>query len=180
MTSARVRAAAVQKVFVALWPTSVVRDRLDAVADQLAPSAPHARRIAAANFHLTLAFIGSLSEERVSELAGSIGQCAAEEFDWVVDHVGHFDRVHVVWAGGAATAALRGLAGRVFALLNSLAIEYDRKAFAPHVTLLRNVTRWHAGRTPIEPAIVWRSRRATLVLSEQTTGGVVYVPLTPP
>ena len=180
MIPAGAHAAAAQRVFVALWPTSVVRDRLDEIAGQLARSAPHARRISAANFHLTLAFIGSLAENRIRELADSIGRCAAEEFEWVVDHVGHFDRVRILWAGGAATAALLALAGRVFALLDSLAIDYDRKVFAPHVTLLRNVTRWPAGRTPIEPAILWRSSRATLVLSEQTATGVAYVPLTPP
>src|SRR5262249_11636453 len=104
MTSAG--APAKQRVFVALWPADDVRVRLDAIGQQLALRAPAARRMTAANLHLTLAFIGWLASERVAELATAIATISIEPFTWQVDHVGHFARAHVVWVGGAANAAL--------------------------------------------------------------------------
>lgn len=166
-----------QRVFVALWPTPAVRTRLSEVASQLARLAAGGRQIAAANLHLTLAFIGMLHTDRVAGLASRLAECATSEFDWIVDRVGHFAGARVVWAGGADNSQLGGLAATVRQLLESTEIDFDRKPFAAHVTLLRNVVRWSTPHYPIAPSIVWRCQGPTLVRSEPGSRGVSYTPV---
>ena len=165
-----------QRVFVALWPSPGARTRLAEVTDGVARQATGARRILPPNLHLTLAFIGSLREDRTADLALHLQRCEASEFDWVLDHVGYFHAARVLWAGGPENPAVLGLAARVRALLDRREIEYDRKPFVPHVTLLRNVARWALGNRPIDPPIAWPSNGPTLVRSKQGARGVTYVP----
>jgi 2'-5' RNA ligase len=131
----------------------------------------------ASNLHLTLAFIGSLAENRTAALAQRLIACSTTEFDWVIDHVGHFARARVVWAGGPQSPKLLALAARVRELLDELAVPYDRKPFAPHVTLLRDVVRWPANVAPIKPEITWPCEQPTLICSEHRADGVIYVPV---
>jgi len=165
-----------QRVFVALWPTPAIRTRLSEVADQLARCAITGRQFAAANLHLTLAFIGSLEVDRVASLARRLDQYATSEFDWIVDRVGHFAGARVVWAGGPDNAQLSALAAGVRDLLGSSDIPFDHKPFAAHVTLLRDVVRWNT-RFSIEPSIIWRCHGPTLVRSETGPHGVSYAPV---
>lgn len=166
-----------QRVFVALWPTPEVRARLSSVADDLAGRMTVGRRVVASNFHLTLAFIGSLQTDQVAELARRVDSCQRSEFNWVVDHIGHFEGARVVWAGGPPCAPLLELAKMARAMLDAIRIDYDHKPFAPHVTVLRNVARWRAGDVSIDPQIVWPCRGPTLVRSEQGPNGVTYIPV---
>jgi len=165
-----------QRVFVALWPSPGARARLAEVTDDVARQGSGARRIVPLNLHLTLAFIGSLREDRVADLALHLERCEASEFDWVLDHVGYFHAARVLWAGGPENSAVLGLAARVRVLLDRREIEYDHKPFVPHVTLLRNVARWAVGNWPIDPPIVWPGKGPTLVRSKQGATGVSYVP----
>jgi 2'-5' RNA ligase len=135
--------------------------------------------MASANLHLTLAFIGMLQADRVAGLARRLAECATAEFDWIVDRIGHFTGARVVWAGGADNAHLRALAASVRELLESMDIDFDRKPFAAHVTLLRDVVRWNTPHYAIDPSIVWRCRGPTLVRSNPGPHGVSYVPVPP-
>ena len=171
------RAGDRQRLFVALWPTPDVRRRLSAVAHDLAERVAAGRRVEASNLHLTLAFIGSLESDRVLELARQVSSSLGADFEWIVDRVGHFAGARVVWVGGPACAALLELAERTRAMLDSMRIAYDRKPFAPHVTVLRNVTQWPMAGLPIVPEIIWPSRAPALIRSKQSANGVVYVPI---
>jgi 2'-5' RNA ligase len=168
-----------QRVFVALWPTPAIRTRLSEVADQLARRAVTGRQVAAANLHLTLAFIGLLHVDRAASLARRLDEYATSEFDWIVDRVGHFAGARVVWAGGPDNAQLSALAAGVRELLESTDIPFDRKPFAAHVTLLRDVGRWNV-RFSIDPSIAWRCHGPTLLRSEPGPHGVSYVPVAAP
>jgi 2'-5' RNA ligase len=166
-----------ERVFVALWPSPGVRARLGEIADALVQGTSPARRVAHANFHLTLAFIGTLGRKRIADLAARLSRCSVSEFDWSVDRVGYFDRARVVWAGGPENDALHALADRVRELLDSAGVAYDRKPFVPHITLLRDVRHWTSTLTSIVPAIAWTCREPTLVRSVQTAGVVTYSPV---
>jgi 2'-5' RNA ligase len=82
----------------------------------------------------------------------------------------------VLWAGGAAPAALADLAARVRALLDAQGIRYDRRAFVPHVTLLRDLRREDAAAAAaaIEPPIQWWLDRAVLLRSAPDRQGSRY------
>lgn len=167
-----------QRVFVALWPPAQVRAQLARLAASLVDRIQAGRLVPAGNLHLTLAFIGSLDEARVAELARHVEHCRCVPFVWRVDHMGAFRRARVLWAGGASVPALDHLVRDVRALLDRLDVAYDRKPFAPHVTLVRDASRLPEGFAAIDPPVNWTCERAVLVRSVETKGAPCYQPLT--
>ena len=168
-----------QRVFIALWPPSSVRVRLAEVAADVGPRLPGGRPIRAENLHLTLAFVGSLQVDRVAELSAEIERFRIEPFVWTIDRLGAFDRARVLWAGGNPTPALERLAINVRVLLDRLQVPFDRKPFAAHVTLIRDLPRASEVNASIDPPITWPCERPTLVRSQSgDRSGQAYVPLT--
>ena len=127
------------------------------------------------NLHLTLVFIGTLPLARANRLAAELARVPAEDFDWSVDQIGAFAAAGVLWAGGESVP-LRQLAVRVRQLLDELAIAYDRRPFAPHVTLLRQLPRQAATKAaaPILPPIRWRAGAPRLLQSTSDVHGIRY------
>ena len=172
------------RCFVACWPDDATRKRLDEVAQDVLGRTPGARRVRAENLHLTLAFIGELPQLKAREAADALRDVAVEAFNWRIDHIGRFERAHVLWAGGPAEPRLEQLAERVRDRLHALQIRFDTKRFAAHVTLLRDLpSRGPAG--PVDAveaveAFVWPVRSALLLVSGRDAQGATrYRPLDP-
>ena len=165
------------RCFVALWPDAAARARLAALADEQGTLHRGARAMRAENLHLTLAFIGELDEPRARAAAQAVVRLEAPPFVWTLERLGVFARARVLWAGGPRCEALEALATRVRAALDALAIAYDRKPFAAHATLLRNLPRSaaHTAASPIAPPIVWRAARPVLLRSATEAGRLRYV-----
>jgi len=160
------------RCFVALWPADSTRARLDRLAQHLHALYPAARRMAPGNLHLTLAFLGDISDELAHRCADALAGLAAAGV-WHVTQIGTFPRARVLWAGGAPDPALQGLADDVRRRLDALAVPYDRKRFVAHVSLLRHVD-VDSLREPIE-AIDWPLGTPVLVVSTRgADGAIVY------
>ncbi|AJI95159.1 2'-5' RNA ligase [Yersinia ruckeri] len=108
-------------------------------AEQFAAETGHP--IAAANLHLTLAFLGEVSEQKsqaLQQLAGRIHQPA---FTMRLDDLGHWPGSGVVWLG--CKQAPRGLL-QLAELLRSQAARngcyQNPLPFHPHITLFRHAT----------------------------------------
>jgi 2'-5' RNA ligase len=172
------------RCFVACWPDDETRARLDQVARRAAARYPAARHVRAQNLHLTLAFIGELAAGQAGEAAAALRRAPAEGFDWRIDHVGRFERARVLWAGGPPEARLSQLAEQARGELGALQIRFDGKAFAAHVTLLRDMpaqraTGAGAAIESIDP-FVWPIRAPVLMVSERdSSGATCYRPLDP-
>jgi len=97
------------------------------------------RPVAAANLHLTLAFLGDVSEEKTQALKQMAGKIKQSPFDLKLDDAGHWPRSGVVWLG--PKQAPRGLL-QLAAILRSQAARsgcyQSSLPFHPHVTLLRH------------------------------------------
>lgn len=168
------------RCFVALWPDKATRDRLDELALHWQRRFPSARRMRQANLHLTLAFIGELEDDRARQVAWRLAQRSWQSGVWLVDRIGAFERARVLWAGSGDDPQLGSIAAAVRTLLDELQVRYDRKPFAPHATLLRNLPRAAAGTAqPIEPAIEWLLQPPALLYSTHETDGTRYVALEP-
>ncbi len=164
------------RCFIGIWPDAPARARLDVTARDLHALVPAARRMRAGNLHLTLAFIGSLDEKVAARVAARLEEFPHAPFDWLLDSTGAFAGAHVAWAGGAEDERLSQLAGRTRDLLDTLAVSYDRKRFAAHVTLLRDVDRAAALAGSIAPPIVWRVEKPLLLRSLSAADGTRYAP----
>ena len=144
------------RCFVALRPDPAAATVLDTLADRLHRQSPGSRRVARDDLHLTLAFIGVLTPECALRIAGLLAQHDPAPFRWRIDRLGRFDRARVAWAAGPDNRPLTALAAGVRHLLDAEAVTYDRRAFVPHVTLLRALpVTTTLPSDAIEPAIDW-------------------------
>ncbi|WP_029591171.1 RNA 2',3'-cyclic phosphodiesterase [Franconibacter pulveris] len=97
------------------------------------------RPIAAANLHITLAFLGDVSEEKQRILAAQAGRIAQPAFQLRLDDAGHWPRSRVVWLGPRqAPRGLLQLANLLRAQAARSGCAQSPQPFHPHVTLLRN------------------------------------------
>jgi 2'-5' RNA ligase len=138
------------RLFVALPLPDEVRAALAHAQARLQRAGLPLRLARAEGLHVTLAFLGEVSEDRVDELGAIIDAAArpGRPFRLGVGGLGCFPTPHrprVVWQG------LRGEVDRAAALQSRLAaglrqaeFVLDDRPFAPHITLGRSVGAWSA------------------------------------
>jgi len=143
---------------------------------------PRARWVDPGQMHLTLRFLGEVSEGRVDELAVALGLVDGAPCEVAVEGVGHFGRpARVLWAALAPEAPLQALAQRVEAAVQAAGFPAAEHPFRPHVTLARlRSTPPHRVRAFLERHASLRSApfpvdRFDLVRSERTEAGAVHV-----
>lgn len=128
------------RLFVAI---ALPADVAAALAAALPTDSPALRRVAPALLHVTLAFIGSVGEERVPEIARAVEAAVRDSPAFVIpfDRVGRFPErgpIRVVWAGtGPAAERIEHLGVGVRATLAREGVPFDPKPLRPHVTLAR-------------------------------------------
>ncbi|MGM3175943.1 RNA 2',3'-cyclic phosphodiesterase [Dickeya lacustris] len=100
------------------------------------------RPVAAANLHLTLAFLGDVSDQKAQALQTLAGRIRQSAFTLTLNDAGHWPRPGVVWLG--CRQPPRGL----LQLANMLRSQAARSGcyqspqpYHPHITLLRGATR---------------------------------------
>ncbi|HET8570254.1 MAG TPA: RNA 2',3'-cyclic phosphodiesterase [Candidatus Limnocylindria bacterium] len=104
---------------------------------------PALRRVQPELLHLTLAFLGSAPEERLSAVVRAVSAAASRfaPFELGLGALGRFpDRgpANVVWVRATAGAAeLTALGDGVRRALRAARIDFDDKPFRPHMTLGR-------------------------------------------
>jgi 2'-5' RNA ligase len=91
--------------------------------------------------HLTLKFLGEISDVRTQQVAEALAQIGPfEPFSVEVKGFGFFpqaQRPRVFWAGVAAPPALAELAARVESHMEKIGFAREGRAFSPHLTLAR-------------------------------------------
>lgn len=131
------------RTFVAIEIDDAIRAELANAQKELKRAGAAVRWAKAANVHLTLKFLGEVSDEDVGEATRIIRECAAETapFDLYVCGVGAFPslgRPRVLFArAGASPPALEALAGRLNERLAEIGVEPERRRFQAHLTLGR-------------------------------------------
>ncbi len=131
------------RTFIALGLDEVLQRHLGEVIHRVAPALPNFKWVDPAGIHLTLAFLGELSDE---QLAGAIqaAEIAASDvppFRYRLSHPGIFGsprQPRVLWIG------INEPSGRLLRLhrilnreLEQRGFEIDARPFSPHLTLAR-------------------------------------------
>ena len=133
------------------------------------------------NLHLTLAFLGevgeagaSLAVDALEEACAGVGPVAL-----VPRELGSFGRGRdrTLWLGFEATPELEGLAARLRAGLDARGLDFDRKAFVPHVTLARRARLVEGALDGLEFPLAEDARLVTLYRSYLGRDGARYKPL---
>jgi len=129
----------------------------------------------ARNLHLTLAFLGATDAAQLSAAVAAASRVRMAPCRLGIDRGGHFGQGRgrgIVWAGCATPPALSALVADLRAALLAAGVAFDRKAFVPHITLLRDA------RAPRQAMcfrrIDWTVRDFVLVASERDPQGPLY------
>jgi len=120
------------RLFVGLQPSPAFRDGLAMLQERLREAGVTGKYLDPSNLHMTLAFIGEWPEN-VTDLLPIV----EKPFPITLSHVGIFEEADVMWAGVETSKELDFLAQRVRHCLSDTDIPFDRKAFKPHITLMR-------------------------------------------
>lgn len=165
-----------KRLFFALeLPADVQQQIIHWRAAHFAPDA--GRPVAAANLHLTLAFLGEVSEEKQQALMTMAGRIRQSGFTLRLDDAGQWLRSQVVWLGPRQPP--RGLL-QLASLLRAQAARsgcwQSPHPFHPHITLLRQTP--HAIAIP-PPGFCWTVPVDAFVLYESqfSRGRTRYIAL---
>ncbi len=158
------------RLFFALEPDEKVRREIHASQKKLAYNA---RMIQSEQIHVTLAFLGQQAPEIVPELCSLASRLHFEPCTLVLDRLGTFRRVKVLWLGASEVpASLQGFRQTLTDELEKAGIGFDRKAWKPHLTLYRGL-RNKPGIMEVDP-VIWRLNQFSLIESINVKGGVEY------
>jgi 2'-5' RNA ligase len=165
------------RLFFALWPDAAAGEGLLRLARDTQAVAG-GRATAPQSLHVTLAFLGNVSAERLPALAAAAAAVAgtAKPFALTLDRGGGArTRGGVAWIeASAAPEALLQLHAQLGAGLADLGFAPDTRRFRPHVTLARNVVQAAA---PACAPVRWEVTELVLNASEPAPGGSRYTTL---
>ena len=139
---ARIPARTRVRTFVAVFPPLEVREALIGAAREL-PVTGEVRWVRPAKVHLTLKFLGEVSEDDLVRAAEALEPVRLRHgpFEAELSGFGAFPsarRARILWAGiGEGSDRLRALARDVEASLEPLGFEREDRAYVPHLTLGR-------------------------------------------
>lgn len=125
------------RVFYAVVPPPALSAVLGDLARELARRA-HGRPVAAADLHLTLAFIGAWPVARLAALLAAGATVDADAMLVTLDTQGGFRRAGAAWIAPASPPpALAALASALVSALSANGVAHDDRPFHPHMTLAR-------------------------------------------
>ena len=160
------------RLFFALWPPSAAVAALSAWAEQ-AQVLTGGRVTRAESIHLTLAFLGDITEERVGHAIRAARNVRGAPHTLPIEQAKHWSHNDVVWVGPMEIPrALAALAQSLRAELEKEAFAVEARPFAAHVTLIRKARRV-AGLPPV-PQAAWPVTEFTLVRSTLSRHGSSY------
>jgi 2'-5' RNA ligase len=165
-------ADAALRVFFALWPDAPLRAALAELASEVARTT-RGRPTAPGNVHLTLAFLGAQSADRIGVLRALAERVGGSPFAVALDEIGSFPRAGIAWLGASAPQAqLVALQERLTRGLREHGFVVDERPYAPHLTLARRAR--GSIRRSLPNPIHWRVTSFALVASETGRSGPVY------
>lgn len=130
------------RTFIALLDESL-QQHLSALIRQMARELPTLRWVDPVGIHLTLAFLGELTDEQLVQAmqATELAARGMPPFDYRLTHLGIFGSVRqprVIWAGIDEPAGrLQQLHRSLNAQLEQRGFAIDTRPFSPHLTLSR-------------------------------------------
>jgi RNA 2',3'-cyclic 3'-phosphodiesterase len=160
-----------RRLFFALWPDEDTRAAIAALARERIRT--QARRVAADNLHITLAFPGNVTAGVQACLEEAAGRLTGAPFELAIDRLGYWPGPRIIWAAPAQTPPeLWSLATSLREVLAACGLVPEKRPYQAHITLARkastamNVTR-------IAP-VHWSIRQFCLLESISEPSGVRY------
>jgi 2'-5' RNA ligase len=164
-----------KRLFFALWPNDRQRDQLRNV---ISPAAKEVegQAVYRGSWHVTLAFLGDIPEERIPEVRAIERAVKFEPFRTRFDKAEYWARPKVaVLSAATVPTELQHLVLQLETMLEKLDVPTDEKTFRPHITIVRRARPFETQRLA-QPALVeWTGFE--LIESVPEPGGSSYRPL---
>ncbi len=176
------------RCFIAIVLPETVQKKIAELQDELRRCGLKFKWVAPENIHLTLKFLGEITNEQANEVASVLETTAAatEAFDLSIEGIGQFPpkgTPRVVWLGAQGdTDPLAELESRIREGLDRAGIPYDKKPFHPHLTIAR-VDRGFRGPLRVSDKLRafkaggMNAARVELIKSDLQPTGAVYTSL---
>ncbi len=159
------------RLFFALWPDNKTQSSLYYVAQQFKNE--KIRLLKKTNLHITLEFLGEVSEYDQQQLIEISNHIHIEPFEIELTNVGWWKKPGVLWIGPQhIPKALTNLVGSIKQIVEQQGLETDKRSYQPHVTVARKVKQDQLTKQSFE--ILWQVNSFVLVESKSTDKGVVY------
>ena len=131
------------RAFIALEMSDDIKSALERVESRLKCSGADVKWIDPRNIHLTIKFLGDITENRCADRSSLLDDVAKSEkpFDITLNAIGAFPKVEhprVIWIGldkGASEAGI--LADHVDEELSKIGFDREERSFSPHLTIGR-------------------------------------------
>lgn len=159
------------RLFIAIQLSETVREEIGRAQDALYDKGVRGRYTPRENLHLTLAFIGEYQEsERVLEVMSDI---PFEPIELSLQGLGAFGDLW--WIGLKPSQQLQNYVRRLRHGLAEAGIPFDRKRFAPHITILRRASGGSVKPVAsVQDELCMIARHASLMRSDRGKSGMVY------
>ena len=182
------------RTFIALEQDESLQRYLSKIIQRAAQELPNLNWVDPAGIHLTLAFLGELTDEQLAATmqAAELAARIVSPFDYHLSHLGVFGpprQPRVIWIGIDEPAGkLLQLHQAVNSELEQRSFEVDKRPFSPHLTLCRIKTplkpdeqqrlqRLIAARDVIASASTYHVRHLSVMKSELSRTGAKYTAL---
>lgn len=155
------------RLFFALWPDEALRRQIAAYQQ------PEGRVVTAANWHITLLFLGAVGSAQQQALEQEAAAVRVPPFSLQLDRLGCWRRAGIIWlAPSTAPQALLELHQRLKAIATAVGIAIETRPYRPHLTLARQ-----APAVPLQEItpIPWVASEFCLVESITDQRGARYV-----
>ena len=175
--------------FIALEISDEAREELARIEDKLKEAGADVKWIRPESIHLTLKFLGYITEEKVASITKRLGRIAsgASPFDAVLSEIGVFPKwryARVLWIGiEEGKEKVKALAGMVEEAMEEEGFEKEKRSFKSHITIGRIRTskkleklEKEAGKIKVNPAVS-HITKVVLFKSDLTPRGAIYTPL---
>ena len=177
------------RAFIAIEISDLAKKELRRVVDVLEGHNPLMKWVRPETMHITLKFLGDITENDVRRASEAIKKAAfsQESFDISIGELGAFPSwtsPRILWVGlKIGGGKVSGLAGKVGSLLSESGFKGEGKEFTPHITIgriklykrlasLKNI----AAKVVTFPVAITVDR-ITLFKSDLSAGGAVHTPL---
>lgn len=159
-----------RRLFLALWPGEEERQAMAGLAQKI----PGGRRVPTENLHLTLAFLGATTDQRVACYEDALRDIEVPSLTLVLDRLGYWRKPRILWLGASQTPpALEDLTTELNRRLATCGFTPEKRPFRAHLTLARK----HPGPAPVkilvEP-VHWSVDRIVLCESVTAKEGARY------
>ncbi len=168
------------RLFFALWPTAQVRHSIVETFSQF-PQPVKGRIMQPHNLHVTLHFIGSVTQDVKNCMHTAAQTVRSNSFECDLDRFGSFRRARILWMGcQAVSVELTQLHHKLAVAIENCGYQSEKRVFSPHVTLMRKYVSPFGNQMgnqvaeQIDFSIPWRVEEFVLIESITYKEGVNY------